>query len=208
MAKIKHTKTELKAQNEALARFQRFLPMLILKKQQLQAEILSLTHKIDELKEKYNRKMENIQKWIRVAGEPFDLESLIDFERVAVDDGNIAGVEVPLFREAVINLKAPDLIRSPAWVDDVLFAVKELLTIKAEWETMKEERRRIQEELQTTAQRVNLFEKVKIPECKENIRVIKIYLGDEQTAAVARGKIAKKRTAGGPAAESEQQVAA
>ncbi len=208
MAKIKHTKTELKAQNEALTRFERFLPMLILKKQQLQAEILSLTHKIDELKSKYKQQIDGMQSWIRVAGENFALESLIDFERVTVDQGNIAGVEVPLFREAVINLKTPDLLQSPAWVDDVLLALKELLTIKAERETLEEERRRIQDELQTTAQRVNLFEKVKIPECKENIRVIKIYLGDEQTAAVARGKIAKKRTAGGPADQSEQQVAA
>ena len=39
-------------------------------------------------------------------------------------------------------------------------------------------------ELRTTSQRVNLFEKVKIPQCRENIRVIKIAIGDEQTAAL------------------------
>ena len=33
MAKVKLTKTELKAQSDALKRFQRFLPMLQLKKQ-------------------------------------------------------------------------------------------------------------------------------------------------------------------------------
>ncbi|NCB29749.1 MAG: V-type ATP synthase subunit D, partial [Clostridia bacterium] len=49
-------------------------------------------------------------------------------------------------------------------------------------------------ELDTTSQRVNLFEKVKIPECKEHIRVIKIAIGDEQTASVTRGKIAKGRS--------------
>ena len=48
-------------------------------------------------------------------------------------------------------------------------------------------------ELRTTSQRVNLFEKVKIPEAKNNIRVIGIFLGDQQTAAVVRGKIAKKK---------------
>jgi len=41
MAKIKLTKTELKAQGDALKRFERFLPMLQLKKQQLQVEIAS-----------------------------------------------------------------------------------------------------------------------------------------------------------------------
>ena len=65
-----------------------------------------------------------------------------------------------------------------------------------------EQRRLIAAELQQTSQRVNLFEKVKIPQCKEAIRVIKIALGDEQTAAVTRGKIAKSRVP-----ETEQEVA-
>ena len=62
------------------------------------------------------------------------------------------------------------------------------------WVMIRPQRRRVAEELRTTSQRVNLFERVKIPECKENIRVIKIFLGDEQTAAVVRGKIAKRMT--------------
>jgi vacuolar-type H+-ATPase subunit D/Vma8 len=48
-------------------------------------------------------------------------------------------------------------------------------------------------ELVTTSQRVNLFEKVKIPECRENIRKIGIFLGDMNTSAVARCKIAKQK---------------
>ena len=39
MAKVKLTKTELKAQKDALARYRRFLPMLQLKKSQLQMEL-------------------------------------------------------------------------------------------------------------------------------------------------------------------------
>jgi V/A-type H+/Na+-transporting ATPase subunit D len=51
----------------------------------------------------------------------------------------------------------------------------------------------LSEELRITNQRVNLFEKVKIPECSENIRRIRIYLGDQQASAVGRSKIAKKK---------------
>ena len=51
----------------------------------------------------------------------------------------------------------------------------------------------LDKELRATSQRVNLFEKVKIPEARENIRVIGVYLGDQQTAAVVRGKISKKK---------------
>ena len=48
-------------------------------------------------------------------------------------------------------------------------------------------------ELRTATQRVNLFEKVKIPETREIIKKISIYLGDQQTSEVVRGKIAKKK---------------
>ena len=52
---------------------------------------------------------------------------------------------------------------------------------------------RLNAELRTTTQRVNLFEKVKIPESRQNIKRIRIYLGDQQTAQVVRGKIAKRK---------------
>jgi len=48
-------------------------------------------------------------------------------------------------------------------------------------------------ELRVTTQRVNLFEKVKIPEALGSIKRIGIYLGDQQTAQVVRGKISKRK---------------
>jgi V/A-type H+-transporting ATPase subunit D len=69
-----------------------------------------------------------------------------------------------------------------------------LARIRAEIAVLDEQHSLIAEELRTTSQRVNLFEKVKIPECRENIRFIRIFLGDEQTAGVARAKFAKSRT--------------
>ena len=51
----------------------------------------------------------------------------------------------------------------------------------------------LEQELRITTQRVNLFEKIKIPECQDNIRVIRIYLGDQQANAVGVGKVAKKK---------------
>ncbi len=88
----------------------------------------------------------------------------------------------------------PDLFTTPTWVDDGMAVLEAMIRLRTEREILEEQRRRIADELRVTSQRVNLFEKVKIPETKENIRVIKIFLGDEQTAAVARGKLAKKRT--------------
>ena len=62
-----------------------------------------------------------------------------------------------------------------------------------EAEVLDEQVRLLSKELRTTTQRVNLFEKVKIPETKANIKKITVYLGDEQVAAVVRSKISKKK---------------
>jgi len=59
-------------------------------------------------------------------------------------------------------------------------------------------------ELRTTTQRVNLFEKVKIPETKQNIKKISVYLGDQQVAAVVRGKISKKNLENAGKANKEE----
>ena len=68
-----------------------------------------------------------------------------------------------------------------------------LVALLAELMVIKEGIAVLEQELRITTQRVNLFEKVKIPECQENIRQICIYLGDQQANAVGVSKVAKKK---------------
>ncbi|MDR2849819.1 MAG: V-type ATP synthase subunit D [Verrucomicrobiota bacterium] len=196
MAKIKLTKTELKAQSDALKRFQRFLPMLQLKKQQLQAEISAIGARIDEVAAKESAVHSQSAAWVALfSGEaPDTLAGLVTLKRVVTDTSNIAGVSIPVFHGIETDAAELDLFATPAWFDDAAALVKTLLALKAERGVLEEQRTLVIRELNTTSQRVNLFEKVKIPECKENIRVIKIAIGDEQTASVTRGKIAKGRS--------------
>ena len=84
----------------------------------------------------------------------------------------------------------------PFWVDEALVRLREISRGNALLKTIRNQVELLNRELRLTSQRVNLFEKVKIPEAKENIRKIEIYLGDQQTSAVVRGKIAKKKRQG------------
>lgn len=204
MAKVKLTKTELKAQNDALKRFQRFLPMLQLKKQQLQAEIAAIGARIDAVAAKEAAVHAQSEPWIALFSgtEPETLRKLVTLKRVVTDSSNIAGVTIPVFKAIETESAACDLFATPAWFDDAASLVETVLALKAERAVLEEQRTLVVQELNTTSQRVNLFEKVKIPECKENIRVIKIAIGDEQTASVTRGKIAKSR--GKKAGEEEE----
>ena len=90
-----------------------------------------------------------------------------------------------------INDAPVNLFVSPPWLDDGLDIIEQLIRLDIEIHILEKARDRLSEELRITSQRVNLFEKVKIPQTKEHIRVIRISLGDEQAAAVSRAKIAK-----------------
>ena len=202
MVKVKLTKTELKAQTDALKRFQRFLPMLQLKKQQLQSEIAGISAKAEEARTREHAVRENLNRWIGlVATDESLLSGLVKVREVRTGSANIAGVAIPTFDSIETDVKAVDPWETPAWVDDAVSAVTSVLSLQCERAIYEEQRRLVQQELQQTSQRVNLFEKVKIPSCKEAIRVIKIALGDEQTAAVTRGKIAKSRV---PESEADE----
>jgi V/A-type H+-transporting ATPase subunit D len=194
MAKIKLTKTELKAQTDALKRFQRFLPMLQLKKQQLQSEIAQIVAKAEAVGARERAAREDLNRWVGLIAtdEPL-VAGLVKVKSVNTGEANIAGVPIPTFESIETDVREVDLWATPAWVDSAVDVTTKILSLQCERAIYDEQRRRVTAELQTTSQRVNLFEKVKIPECREAIRVIKIALGDEQTAAVTRGKIAKSR---------------
>ena len=69
------------------------------------------------------------------------------------------------------------------------------MSLDLEAEVLDEQVRLLERELLATSQRVNLFEKVKIPETKENIKKISIYMADQQVSAVVRSKISKRKIA-------------
>ena len=205
MANVKLTKTELKARTDALKRFRRFLPMLQLKKQQLQSVIAGIQAKVAEVRAREAALLKSLESWGGLlATAPELLDGLVTVKNVVAGTMNIAGVEMPTFEKIETVRREVDAWATPAWLDDAAVAIEKSLSLQCERQVFEEQMRLVTEELRQTSQRVNLFEKVKIPQCKEAIRVIKIALGDEQTAAVTRGKIAKSRA---PASGAEGSAA-
>lgn len=193
MAKIKHTKNELKAQREALARYLRFLPTLELKKTQLVAEIRRITNTIEQIQREYVASEQALFEWVDVFAEEIDLRQLLSIQQVQTSTGNIAGIDIPLFEQVLFAIQPYDYFTTPLWIESALQVLQEQLTRLIKIKILNQQIAILQEELRITIQRINLFEKVKIPETRENIRVIQIFLGDAQTAEVVRGKIAKAK---------------
>jgi V/A-type H+-transporting ATPase subunit D len=204
--KLTLTRPELKRQRDALTRFERYLPMLKLKQQQLQLSIRDASQKRHEALDAAKKASEKVAPYRNVlldmAG--INVRQLAQPENVRVSTANIAGVNVPVFEGVDFSKATYSLFSTPAWVDRMLSDLREVSRHHAEAEVREEEYRLLKAELTKIIQRVNLFEKVKIPEAREIIRVIRIKLGDEMTAAVGRAKIAKTKLAASEAALQAQ----
>ena len=194
MAKLKFTKGELKRQKDSLKQFERYLPILQLKKQQLQLEIQSSHTKLNLKVQEIDSLESEISDWAGLLNEPGDyVAKWIEPKAIVTREQNIAGIDVPVFERVDFEDAEYDLFLTPLWVDTAIYEIREMVALLEEERILKAQLKILENELRVTAQRVNLFEKIKIPEYRENIRLIKIYLGDQQTNAVGRSKIAKSK---------------
>lgn len=193
--KIKFTRTELKSQRDKLSRFRRYLPTLKLKQQQIQVSIVQTRQVLNKAQAAVNR----TEKKISVYDGLFNDVAGVNYTKLATPDSidttthSIAGVYVPQFNTIIFPKRQFSLFGTAPWVDRALDDLRTLNRQTAELNTLQECLDLLQAELRKVMQRVNLFEKVMIPTTLENIRRIRIALGDQMTAGVARAKIAKAK---------------
>ena len=196
MAKIKLTKNELKIQKDALKMYRRYLPTLTLKKQQLQAEIRSIEANAAAVRKEREALEKGFASWIAVFSETDAFpDGIITVSNIRKGYGNIAGVTIPIYEGADFSRGDYDLYETPLWVDIAANHMEKAMSLDLEAEVLDEQVRLLEQELRATTQRVNLFEKVKIPETEENIKKISIYMADQQVNAVVRSKISKRKIA-------------
>jgi len=193
--KIKLTRPELKRQRDALARFERYLPTLKLKQQQLQLTIRTVEAKRREAQQALRRAQEKFDAYKALLRDlsGINVPKLAEPQRICTGTSNVAGVRIPVLQDVIFPDVSYSLFSTPAWVDAALADLRQVNRRRAEVDVITEQYRLLHRELTRVTQRVNLFEKVKIPEARENIRIIRIHLGDEMTAAVGRAKLAKAK---------------
>ncbi len=207
MVKIKLTKNELKVQKDALKMYRRYLPTLTLKKQQLQLEIRTIEAKAKAVRKERENLEFGFREWIAVFSEMDAFpKGIITVSNIRKGKGNIAGVDIPTFEGADFKRGDYDLYETPLWVDIAANHMEKAMSLDLEAEVLDEQVRLLEIELLSTSQRVNLFEKVKIPETEENIKKISIYMADQQVSAVVRSKISKRKIALRNAVASEKEV--
>lgn len=199
--KVRKTNPELLGQRRALERYRRFLPTLLLKQQLIQAEILKVRRERAELLARIDRRLVEVAPWLGALGEslPGPITRLVEVSGVRTAERNVAGIKLQVLREVSFDTRPYSLKATPSWVEAGIELVKELLVTREALRLTIGQELALDLELRKVTQRVNLFEKVKIPATRENIRVIRIALAEEQTASVGRAKIAKGQRRAAPA---------
>ena len=187
--------------------YQRYLPTLTLKKQQLQSEIRIIEAKAASVRQERENLEKGFSSWIAVFSEESAFpDGIFTVSNIRKGAGNIAGVTLPTFEGADFSKGDYDLYETPLWVDIAANHMEKAMSLDLEVEVLDEQVRLLEKELLSTSQRVNLFEKVKIPETQANIKKISIYLADQQVSAVVRSKISKRKIAARDEASSETEV--
>lgn len=195
MAEIKLTKMELRSQQVKLAQLQKYLPTLQLKKAMLQVEVNAAQHEIDHLKVEFNSAEERVLHYSSLLSDRSspELFSAIKILNVGKTYENIAGTDVPHFESITFEDSSYSLFDTPPWMESAIYGIHSLLTTREKIKIAIEKKTALEKELREVSIRVNLFEKIMIPRALENIKKIKIFLGDQQLAAVSQAKVAKRK---------------
>lgn len=194
MARVSYNKASLNAQRQQLARYRRYLPSLDLKRKQLQQETKAAEAEVARLQgdeEVVGREV--AAQLPMMANEGVELESLLEVQELSVREVNRVGTQVPTLQHVQTRVRDYPLLGTPRWYDHAVVLFERAVRLRAERMVAEQALEVLREALKRITRRVNLFEKVLIPRTEENIRLIGVYLGDMERAAVARAKIAKGR---------------
>jgi V/A-type H+/Na+-transporting ATPase subunit D len=195
MEKIKLTKSDLRKEQIKIAQLQRYLPTLQLKKSLLQAEVNATKAVIDKIEKELILAKQDVERFCDLLTLQEECD-VIDFSKVrSVEKSyeNIAGVDIPSFENTVFNEANYFLFDTPTWMDGAISKLRNMMNVKERIKVEEEKKGLLEKELRDVSIRVNLFEKILIPRTEGNIKKIKIFLGDQELAAVSQAKVAKAK---------------
>lgn len=195
MSVIKLNKTELKTQKNLLAQLIKYLPTLQLKKQQLQAEVENTKNMENAILSSIDKRRKYMSTWSIVLSQKLTINvyQMVEIDQIITETENISGVDVKVFKDMSFKPFEYSFFIKPVWVDRAYEELRALVVDREKLKIIRERLELLSEELRQTSIKVNLFEKRMIPQCKENIRKIKIFLGDQEIAAICNAKIAKDK---------------
>ncbi|MEA1938937.1 MAG: V-type ATP synthase subunit D, partial [Pseudomonadota bacterium] len=193
VAKIALNKASLNRERGNLKTFERFLPSLELKRQQLMAEQDKAEDVLKKWHDKRDELKDHIQRELPMLAHPgIEPGGLVKLRDIDLGRENRLGVHLPVLESIHFDRVPYSYLAKPHWMDNTVDLLERMAELEIRIVIQEERVRLLAEAVVKVSQRVNLFEKVLIPRAGANIKRIRIYLSDVERAAVVRSKIAKR----------------
>ena len=197
MARPALNKASLNRERGKLRTYQRFLPSLDLKRKQLLADLARARDAKRAAESEADAILRQAAACLPMAAhEGIALDGLVRVTAVHLDEENRMGARLPVLRGIECRVADYGLMTHPAWVDSVVKSLQRLAEARIAVRVAEERVARLASAVRKVTQRVNLFDKVLIPNTRKAIRAIEVHLSDADRAAVVRAKIAKQKHAG------------
>jgi V/A-type H+-transporting ATPase subunit D len=194
MSQIKLNKASLSLEQKNLKNYNKYLPSLELKRKKLLSERNITDKQVVALKQQENELKNIIQTSLPMVGGRFPLlHGIIKIGSLTIENENIVGVKLPVYKSIQFEIANYSYLNTPHWFDHLIQLVCDTIQIKFHMNVLLTRQQLLNKSIQTVTQRKNLFEKVLIPNALNTIRLIQIFLSDNERAAVVRSKIAKKK---------------
>jgi V/A-type H+-transporting ATPase subunit D len=188
---IQYLRKQLRARQVAL-------PTLKSKESVLRVAVQRQKEVLAELQAHHDGQVAQLQNDIRLWGEfPYGVFLI---KQIITQPVKIAGITVPELKEIVWDIREFSKFNKPVWVTSGILLLKDLSKDVAQMDVLRKAVEILERARRKTTQKVNLYEKVQIPEYSAAILKIKRYLEDVENLEKAAQKITKQRmAAGGPA---------
>ncbi len=189
--KFQYNKTSRQALEKQLKMRQRALPTLKNKESALRSDVKRAKDNAQRLEEQIKKELLQYGQMVRLWGE-FD-PSLVKIDEVNLSVKKIAGVATPVLNEIKFKVSPYNPFTHPVWFADGINIVRNLTSLAIEKEVFLRKMELLDYARRKTTQKVNLYEKVQIPEFEDAMRKIKRFLEDEDNLSKSAQKIVKTR---------------
>ena len=188
--KFQYNKTSQQQLTKELEIREKALPTLQAKESALRNEVKMVKNAVAQINREITEASEALDGMNKFWSE---LPNLLTISEVKIGRKVIAGVKTPFLEEVVFEEKPYSLHASPAWFATGVNILKSLVELRMKLRFAKEMYNMLEYARKKTTQKVNLYEKVQIPEYNEAILKIKRYMEDEENLAKSSQKILKAR---------------
>lgn len=196
MARLQLNKSSLAKQQTQLKSYQRFLPSLDLKRQQLIGERAKALEDVAQLEARVKTFAAKVGDDLpMLANSDISLDGLVRLTDYQLAQENVVGTKLPKLDRIEVEVAEYSPLAKPHWVDDVARLLHDMLEARLQVQIAKQRVVLLDKAVKTITQRVNLFDKVLIPRARGNIKKIGISLNDEEMASMVRSKISKRKRA-------------